>query len=61
MGEWSKKMGEYGEKVIENFFEVVGWSDLSKGIKLPCINGKKHLNDKGNPKQMHGIFLSTNL
>ena len=55
MGEWSKKIGEYGEKVVENFFEVIGWSDLSKGIKLPCINGKKHLNDKGNPKQTHGI------
>jgi hypothetical protein len=55
MGEWSKKIGEYGEKVIENFFEAIGWSDLSKGIELPCINGKKHLNDKGNPKQTHGI------
>jgi hypothetical protein len=55
MGEWSKKIGEYGEKVVENFFEVIGWSDLSKGIESPCINGKNHLNDKGNPKQTHGI------
>ena len=54
MGEWSKKIGEYGEKIVETFFSVIGWNDLSKGVVLPCINGKKHLNEKGNPKETHG-------
>jgi hypothetical protein len=55
MGEWSKKIGEYGEKVVETFFSVIGWHDLAKGIELPCINPNKHLNEKGNPKTTHGI------
>jgi hypothetical protein len=55
MGEWSKKIGEYGEKVVEQFFSVVGWNDLQKGSPIPCLNSKKHLNEKGNPKETHGI------
>jgi hypothetical protein len=55
MGEWSKKIGEYGEKVVENFFSVIGWNDMSKGHTLPCLNSSKHLNEKGNPKETHGI------
>jgi len=55
MGEWSKKIGEYGEKVVETFFTVIGWNDLQKGKTIPCINSNKHLNEKGNPKETHGI------
>lgn len=54
MGEWSKKIGEYGENVIEDFLSIVGWNDLVKGIELHCIN-PVHLNQKGNSKQTHGI------
>jgi len=55
MGEWSKKIGEYGEKVVESFFSVIGWNDLQKGNSIPCLDSKKHLNEKGNPKKTHGI------
>jgi len=55
MGEWSKKVGEYGEKVVEQFFSVIGWSDLRNGESIPCINSNKHLNENGNPKETHGI------
>lgn len=55
MGEWSKKIGEYGEKVVETFFSEIGWSDLTKGVQLPCINSDIHLNDKEKPKETHGI------
>ncbi len=54
MGEWSKKIGEYGENVVENFFSVVGWNDMSKGHTLPCLQSTKHLNEKGNPKETPG-------
>jgi hypothetical protein len=54
MGEWSKKIGEYGENVIEDFLSIVGWNDLVKGKELHCIN-PVHLNQKGNSKQTHGI------
>jgi len=55
MGEWSKKIGEYGENVIEKFFSIIGWNDLVKGIEIPCINSHIHLNENGNPKTTHGI------
>jgi len=55
MGEWSKKIGEYGENVAEKFFSVIGWNDLTKGIELPCLILNKHLNENGNQKSTHGI------
>ncbi len=55
MGEWSKKIGEYGENVVKTFFSVIGWNDLATGVTLPCISNGKHLNEKGNPKETHGI------
>jgi len=55
MGEWSKKIGEYGEQVVEAFFSVIGWNDLQKDNSIPCINPNKHLNEKNNSKETHGI------
>ena len=55
MGEWSKKIGEYGEDVVEKFFSVIGWNDLSKGESIPCINPTKHLTEEDKPKTTHGI------
>ena len=55
MGEWSKKIGEYGENVVKTFFHVIGWNDLTTGVTLPCLSNSKHLNEKGNPKTTHGI------
>ncbi len=55
MGEWSKKIGEYGENVVKTFFSVIGWNDLATGVTLSCISNGKHLNEKGNPKETHGI------
>jgi hypothetical protein len=55
MGEWSKKIGEYGEEVVELFFTVIGWNDLTKGVDIPCINQDKHKNKSGNSRSSHGI------
>jgi len=56
MGEWSKKIGEYGEDVVEKFLSVIGWNDPAKGVVIPCIkNNNEHLNDKKNPCETHGI------
>ncbi|WP_139958348.1 GapS4a family protein [Flavicella sediminum] len=54
MGEWSKKIGEYGENIVEKFFTIVGWNDLSKGIDIPCLN-ESHKNKNGNPRKTHGV------
>lgn len=61
MGEWSKKIGEYGENVVERFLSVIGWNNPAKGIQIDClrINGD-HMNDSGKPVHSHGIdFLYT--
>ncbi len=55
MGEWSKKIGEYGENVVKTFFTVIGWNDLTTGVTLPCLSNGKHLNENDNPKTTHGI------
>lgn len=54
MGEWSKKIGEYGEDIVEKFLFTVGWTDLSKGIEIKCSN-EEHTNKKGNPSKTHGV------
>ena len=56
MGEWSKKIGEYGENVVENFLSVVGWQDLAKGETIKCSKQKgEHTDQQGKTKHTHGI------
>ncbi len=56
MGEWSKKIGEYGENVVENFLSVIGWQDLAKGNNINCLKQRgEHTNQHGKPVHTHGI------
>lgn len=56
MGEWSKKIGEYGENVVEKFLSVIGWIDPAKGIEIKCsIKDESHKNDEGSSVHTHGI------
>ena len=56
MGEWSKKIGEYGENVVEKFLSTIGWCEPLKGVTIPCslLNGE-HKNDNGESVKTHGI------
>lgn len=56
MGEWSKKIGEYGEDVVEKFLSIIGWDNPAKGVQIECLkqNGE-HLNEEGNIVHTHGI------
>lgn len=38
MGEWSKKIGEYGENVVEKFLSIIGWNNVQKGIEIKCFD-----------------------
>lgn len=49
MGEKSKFIGETGEKTVENFLRLIGWSDTSKGIEFPCFD------DNHNKERTHGL------
>lgn len=56
MGEWSKKIGEYGENVVERILSVIGWPNPTKGIQIDClsVNGE-HLNENAKPVHSHGL------
>lgn len=54
MGEWSKKIGEYGETVVEKFLSIIGWSDIEKGIEIDCKNAE-HLNEEKKRVHTHGV------
>ncbi|WP_277373497.1 hypothetical protein [Pseudomonas sp. AA-38] len=41
MGESSKTSGENGEKITEELLKLIGWSNLIKGLSVPC-NNKTH-------------------
>jgi hypothetical protein len=56
MGEWSKKIGEYGENVVEGFLSAVGWNDPAKGIAINCSKQEgEHKNNEGKTVHTHGI------
>ncbi len=56
MGEWSKKIGEYGEDVVEKFLSIIGWKDPAKGIQIDCLKkNNEHLNEHGKTVHTHGI------
>ena len=54
MGEWSKKIGEYGENVVERFLSVIGWNEPQKGIEIKCSSQEgSHKNNAGAPVHTH--------
>lgn len=43
MGEWSKTVGEKGEKVVDFFFkDILGYNSVSSNETIGCIKGTKH-------------------
>ncbi|WP_046168919.1 hypothetical protein [Chromobacterium vaccinii] len=56
MGEPSKTSGENGEKITEELLRLIGWSNLVKGVSVPC-------NSKSHDKKTHGndfVFMYNN-
>jgi len=49
MGEYSKRIGQIGENVVEDFLKMIGWTNLQKNFDIKSINPEKHL------KGSHGI------
>lgn len=56
MGEHSKKIGEIGENIAENFFRLLGWTPISQQ-SLACQKSGKHAiqNSKTGERKTHGI------
>lgn len=37
MGEYSKRIGEVGEKVVADFLKLIGWNDPQRNFDLASI------------------------
>lgn len=57
MGEKSKKIGEIGENIVGNFFQLPGWEGALSGQTLPCKKSTKHARagSKNGKRETHGI------
>jgi hypothetical protein len=61
MGEFSKKIGEHGEKLVNEFFSLIGWDGVLSGSTVVCFQSIKHQLKKDSIRTTHGIdfFHST--
>lgn len=59
MGEKSKKIGEIGEDIVENFLKLIGWNSVILGQELKCRKHLKHArkDSKTQHRGTHGIDL----
>ena len=49
MGEFSKRIGEIGEKIVVDFLALIGWHQPVRNFDIPSIDPEKH------GKKTHGI------
>lgn len=42
MGEWSKRIGEEGEGIVESFLKVIGWEEPQRNFDIKCFSPSKH-------------------
>lgn len=55
-GEKSKKLGDYGEEIVQKIFPLLGYHSVITNIDIPCFNNEEHkrADAKGN-RRTHGI------
>jgi len=49
MGEYSKRIGEIGEQIVNDFLILIGWNNIQRNFDIPSVNPDKH------GKNSHGI------
>jgi len=55
MGEWSKKIGEKGEAIVNELLSSIGWGNKSIGESVKCVYPEKHKSDSSiKGKSTHG-------
>ena len=54
MGEWSKKIGEVGEKIVFDLLDEIGWGDAQKNVSISCVHGQRH-GTENSATTTHGI------
>jgi len=53
-GEWSKKIGEDGERIVAKLMDIIGWRDVQTGLDIPCVHNKEH--DRKKAHGLDGLF-----
>src|ERR1043165_2286221 len=54
VGEWSKKVGEFGEDIAGEFLHTIGWGAAQKGVELSCTRPEVHKRGSAE-RRTHGI------
>lgn len=54
MGEWSRRIGEHGESVVAELFEMIGWADAQRNVTLPCVQSQRHGGGESE-RRTHGV------
>lgn len=55
MGEWSKKIGDEGERVVVKLLDSIGWNHIEKNIDIKCATPRHGDNTHG----IDGVFSYT--
>lgn len=58
MGEWSKKIGEQGENIVEYFFEnIIGYKNIYRsGLSIKCSYNDEHKRERAKgDRNTHGV------
>lgn len=62
MGEWSKTVGEKGEKIVDFFFkDVLGYKNIIQNETINCIKGTKHKDGSKGERTTHGVDALINI
>lgn len=54
-GEKAKSSGEYGEQIVKNILDMMGWNNANSGVTVPCVHKEKHKRENSKESQKHGI------
>lgn len=55
MGELSKRIGEAGESLVENYLKLIGWANAQRKFDIQCIKPEKHASRGSKARQTHGV------
>lgn len=51
-GEKAKSSGEYGEQIVKNILELMGWNNANSGVTVPCVHKEKHKKENSKERKM---------
>ena len=53
MGEWSKRIGDEGEDIVECFLRIIGWDEPQRNFDIQCLKPGEHGTQSN--RKTHGL------